>query len=80
MTLLRCNHYALITKKYSTEIVQRLSKRNRFSIERSTKFVGYIRCLTVISHPGIKKANTFKVNAQNFSNFQMLTISIHNTM
>ena len=54
-SLLRFNHYGLITNKYSTEIVQILSKRNHFSIERNAKFVRYVRCLTVISRPGLKK-------------------------
>ena len=51
MTLFRFNHYSVTTKKFSSDIVQALSKRNRFSIGHCAKFAGHVRCPTVISHP-----------------------------
>ena len=51
MTVFQFNQYGLTTKKFSMEIVWTLSKRNSFSIGRCAKFVGYLRCLTVTSHP-----------------------------
>ena len=52
VTLFRFNHYGLTTNKFSTNIVRTLSKRNCFSVKRCAKFVGHIRCPTIISHPG----------------------------
>ena len=48
MPVFQFNQYGLTTKKFSTEIVWTLSKRNCFSIGRCAK---YLRCLTVTSHP-----------------------------
>ena len=44
-------YYRLTTNKFSTDIVRTLSKRNRFFIGRCPKFVGHVRCPTIISHP-----------------------------
>ena len=52
MTQFRFNHYGLTTNKFSTNIVRTLSKRNSFSIRRCAKFVGHVRCPTIILHPG----------------------------
>ena len=51
MTLFRFNLYGLTTNKFSTDIVQKLSKRNRFSIGHCAKFVRHLQCLTVSLHP-----------------------------
>ena len=51
MTLFPFNHYGLTTNKFSSDIVRTLSKRNRVSVGRCAKFVGHVRCPTVISHP-----------------------------
>ena len=48
MTLLWFNHYGLTTNKFSMDIARTLSKRNRFSMGRCAKFVGHVRCPTVI--------------------------------
>ena len=58
MTLFRFHHYGLATNKFLTGIVQALSKRNRFSIGRCTKFVGHVRWPNVIS----KKLLKIKIN------------------
>ena len=49
--LFRFNHYGLTTNKFSMDIIQTLSKRNCFSTGRCAKFVGFVLCQTVISHP-----------------------------
>ena len=50
MALFRFNHYGSTKNKFLSDIVLVLSKRNRFSIRRCAKFVGHVRCPTVISH------------------------------
>ena len=49
--LFRFNHYGLTTNKISTDIVQTLSKINHFSVGRCAKFLGHVRCPTVILRP-----------------------------
>ena len=51
MTLFRFDHYGLTANKFSSDIVRTLSKINRFSIGLCAKFVGHVRCPTVILHP-----------------------------
>ena len=50
MALFRFNHYGSTKNKFLWDIVLVLSKRNRFFIRRCAKFVGHVRCPTVISH------------------------------
>ena len=57
MTLFRFKHYCLTTNKFSSGIVRTLSKRNRFSIGRWAKFVGHVRCPTIILHLATRITN-----------------------
>ena len=65
MTLFRFNYYGLTKNKFSSDIAQVLSKRNRFSDRRCAKFVGHVRYPTVISHP---EYSCFPVNFPKFLN------------